>query len=301
MKLIVLAAGQGTRLLPLTDDRPKALVPFLGRPLLDWTISAAGVCGLTDITVVGGYKSESLAGYNVHHLKNPNYAATSMVGTLMVAEPIFGDGFVMSYGDIVYRPDVLQTLLASPAEIAVVVDLDWRSYWERRFRDPLQDAQSLRMTPDGTIRSIGREVNRIEDVQGQYIGLVMFRGRGVKALHRILVRATTDAQYRRPILGHTTTMAKLSMTDVLDELAVAGDVPVKAIPIHGGWVDIDRPEDLAVGEERWNSRPSSEPAREDPKSGASSGGSSGGPASGGSTSGGPTPGAPPTFHPLRRW
>ena len=197
----------------------------------------------------------------------------------------------MSYGDIVYRPDVLQSLIASPAEIAVVVDLDWKVYWEKRFKDPLAEAQSLRMTPDGNIRSIGREVNRIEDVQGQYIGLVMFRGRGVKALRRILARATTDAAYRRPILGHATVMAKLLMTDVLDELVVAGDVPVKAVAIHGGWVDIDLPADLAIGEERWTAR-AAEPAATDPKSGGSSGGGS---------SSGSTPGSQPTFHPLRRW
>src|ERR1035437_1183106 len=244
MRLIVLAAGQGTRLRPLTDDRPTALVSFLGRPLLDWTLSAAGTCGLTDITVVGGYKSEGLEKYQARLLRNPDYASTSMVGTLMVADQFFGDEFVMSYGDIVYGPDVLRALLASTAEIGVVVDLDWRPYWERRFGDPLRDAESLRMSPDGTIRSIGQTVNRIEDVQAQYIGLVAFRGRGVKALRRAWTRATADAAYRRPVLGYRTMLAKLSMTDVLDELAIGGDVAVKAVPIHGGWVEIDTPEDL---------------------------------------------------------
>ncbi len=249
--MIVLAAGQGSRLRPLTDDRPKALVPFLGRPLLDWTIGTARENGLTEVVVVGGYRFDRLPSGQVQVLNNREYATTSMISSLMVAEEWFGDGFVMSYGDIVYRPEVLRALLASTAEIGVVVDLDWQQYWERRFGDPLQDAESLRMTPDGTIRSIGQTVSRLEDVQAQYIGLVVFRGRGVKALKRAWVRAKTDAAYRRPILGHRTVMAKLTLTDVLDELAVSGDVPVKAIPIHGGWVDIDRPEDLPIGEERW--------------------------------------------------
>jgi hypothetical protein len=108
------------------------------------------------------------------------------------------------------------------------------------------------MTPDGTIRSIGQTVNRLEDVQGQPIGLIMFRGRGVKALRRAWQRATTDAAYRRPILGHTNAMAKLTIYDLLDEL-VSGDVPIKAVTIQGGWVEIDRPEDVAAAEERWNS------------------------------------------------
>ena len=252
MRLVVLAAGAGTRMRPLTDDRPKAAVPFLGRPLLDWTLTAARECGISDITVVGGHRSERLEGFGVHLLRNPDFASTGMVATLMAADQYFGDELVVSYGDIAYRPEVLRALLASTAEIGAVVDLDWQAYWERRFADPLGNAESLRMTPDGTIRSIGQTVNRLEDAQGQSIGLMIFRGRGVKALRRAWTRATTDAAYRRPILGHRLSLAKLALADVLDEL-ITGDVPVKAVPIHGGWVDFDTPEDMAAAEERWSS------------------------------------------------
>jgi L-glutamine-phosphate cytidylyltransferase len=251
MRMIVLAAGQGKRLRPLTDDRPKAMVPFLGRPLLDWTLSAARENGVDDIVVIGGWRSDRIVVPQIQVITNPDYAVTSMVGSLMVAEPWFGEEFVMSYGDIVYRPEVLRAVLASKAEIGVVVDVDWLPYWEKRFGDPLRDAESLRMTPEGVIRSIGRTVERLEDVQAQYIGLVVFRGRGVKALRRAWIRAKTDASYRRPILGHRNALDLLAMTDVLDELT-SGDVPVTAIPIHGGWAEIDSPDDIAVGEERWN-------------------------------------------------
>jgi NDP-sugar pyrophosphorylase family protein len=81
---------------------------------------------------------------------------------------------------------------------------------------------------------------------------MIFRGRGVKALRRAWTRATTDAAYRRPILGHRLSLAKLALTDVLDELTT-GDVPIKAVPVHGGWVDIDTPRDQTAAEERWNS------------------------------------------------
>jgi L-glutamine-phosphate cytidylyltransferase len=297
MRLVVLAAGQGSRLRPLTDDRPKALIPFLGRPILDWTMVAARENDLTDITVVGGYKSGGLESYPVHLLRNPDFATTSMVGTMMAAEQYFTDAFVASYGDIVYRPELLRALLASPADVSVVVDLDWLTYWERRFGDPLSNAESLRMNPDGAIRSIGQTVNRIEDVQAQFVGLVAFRGRGVKALKRAWARATTDAAYRRPILGHRLSMAKLGLTDVLDELAVGGDVVVKAVPVHGGWVDIDTPEDIVAAEERWNASRASEfvPAASGPTppAAANSSGSSG------TTT--VEYDNQPRFHPVRRW
>jgi hypothetical protein len=128
------------------------------------------------------------------------------------------------------------------------------------------------MTPDGTIRSIGQTVNRIEDIHAQPIGLLMFKGRGVKALRRAWQRATTDAAYRRPILGHTNAMAKLTIADVLDEL-VSGEVPVKAVPIHGGWIQIETPQDIAAAEERWNSSSGSVAAATEPVAGVSAPGS----------------------------
>jgi len=295
MNLVVLAAGQSHRLRSLNADRPTALVPFLGRPLLDWTLSAAKECGIGDVTVVGGYMFESLQNYQVRLLRNADFASTSMVGSLMVADHLFGDEVVVSYGDTAFRPEVLRTLLASTAEIGVVVDLDWQPYWERRFGDPLLDARSLRMLPDGKIRSIGQAVNRIEDAQAQFAGLVVFRGRGVKALRRAWQRAQADAMYRRPILGHCNALHQLTLTDVLDEL-ITGDVPVMAVPVHGGWVEIDTPDDVAAAEERWGQTPKSEPTPAGP--GTHPG--SGGPSSGGDT-GGQGPGSLPTIYPVRRW
>ena len=69
-------------------------------------------------------------------------------------------------------------------------------------------------------------------------------------MRRAWIRAKTDATYRRPILGHRNALDQLTMMDLLDELTT-GDVPIKAIPIHGGWVDIDTPDDLVAAEERW--------------------------------------------------
>jgi choline kinase len=254
MYLVVLAAGQDLKLRPLNEDRPAAMVPFLGRPLLDWATSAAQASGISDVIVIGGYRYEALASSTARLFKNPDYLTSGQVGTLMVADQYFIDGFVVAFGDIAFQPEVLKTLMAAPAEIAVAVDVDWKPYWERRFGEDLGDAKSLRMTPDGTIRSIGQTVNRIEDVQGQPVGLILFRGRGVKALRRAWQRATTDAAYRRPILGHTNAMAKLTIYDLLDEL-VSGDVPIQAAIVHGGWVEISTPGDVAAAEERWNSVP----------------------------------------------
>ena len=247
MRLIVLAAGQGTRLRPLTDDRPKCLVGLAGQPLLDRQIAAARSVGIDDIVVVGGYRIDRLADYPVRLMANPHYAETNMVRTLFCARAFFGDGFIMSYGDICYAPSVLSRTMASDAPIAVAIDRAWRSYWGQRFADPLSDAETLVIDGAGRIREIGQKPKRIEDIDGQYIGLVAFRDDGVRALEEAFEAAEREEASGRFPFGGTRRLDQLYMTDLLQGL-ITRDVRLTAVPIDGGWVEIDSPRDLDIAE-----------------------------------------------------
>lgn len=245
--MIVLAAGTGSRLAPLTDDRPKCLVGLAGRPLLEWTQAAAQACGIKDIVVIGGHRIDRLRAYPVQVLENQNYARTNMVRTLFRAAELFGDGFVMSYGDIAYAPSVLQTLLDAPVEIGIAVDRDWRSYWERRFDDPLSDAESLRVDAAGRITSIGQRPQSVDEIEAQYIGLAVFRGTGVAALREAYRRAVDEDEHGRPPFGGSRSLDRLYMTDLLQGMIDLG-MPVSAVPVRGGWVEVDSRRDLDLAE-----------------------------------------------------
>ena len=182
--MIILAAGQGVRLRPLTDTRPKCLVKVVGKPLLDWQLAVARSEGISDITIVRGYLREMVDRPGVSYFDNLEYRTTNMVETLWCAESVFGNGFVVSYGDIVYESRVLRKLLSADHPISVVVDQGWRSYWEKRFTNVLDDAETLEVNESGKITSIGQEPSCISEIQGQYIGLTSFREDGVKALRQ---------------------------------------------------------------------------------------------------------------------
>jgi choline kinase len=248
MRMIILAAGQGTRLRPLTDDRPKCLVELNGRPLLARTIETARAVGVTDIVVIGGYKIECLADYDVTVVANPDFASTNMVRTLFCAQSYFSTGFVMSYGDIVYTPEVLRKLLADPAPISVIVDRGWRTYWEQRFEDPLADAETLSIDAQGNIGEIGKKATSLDAVQAQYIGLVAFRGSGVQMLtdaYRAAQQQERAGQF--PFEG-VRSLDKLYMTDLLQGMIEQGH-KLNPVTIDRGWVEIDSVGDLAVAEE----------------------------------------------------
>jgi len=246
--MIILAAGQGERLWPLTDTCPKCLVELGGRSLLDWQLRAAQSVGIKDVVVVGGYRAEQLERPGIKLIVNPEYQATNMVYSLFCAQDEFGDEFILSYGDIAYSSAVLRALLDDSTTIGVVVDRDWQSYWEIRFDDPLRDAESLRLGDQGRILSIGQKEEEIERIEAQYIGLIAFRGSGVAALKQAYRVAREADQADQMPFGGVRSLATLYMTDMLQGMIDLG-YSVSAVTVHGGWVEIDNLHDLKVAEQ----------------------------------------------------
>ena len=241
-RLIILAAGNGTRLRPLTDDRPKALVPLLHKPLLEWQLAAAAAIGLNEITIVGGYRFDQLAGYADDVVVNERFDRTNMVYSVYCARSRFSDHVVLSYGDIIYRPQILDQLIESQAPVSVVVDRDWRSYWERRFDDPLSDAESLCIDAAGDLESIGQKPGAISEIQGQYIGLLAFRGDGISVLTAHLDAMFHDDAEPSPV------HARMFMTDFLQSLIDRGH-KVRPVLVNGGWLEVDSVSDLRLAEQ----------------------------------------------------
>ena len=239
MKAIILAAGRGSRLHPYTTECPKCLTELGGQTLIERQLATIHDAGIDDITIVTGYRAEMLTLPNTSQVLNPDWATTNMVESLFAAETNFGDDLIISYSDIIYEPCVIKSLMQSDANISVIVDRKWRPYWEYRFSDPLSDAESLKMNDAGHIIDIGEKVDNIELIEAQYIGLMRFKGAGIKALRET-----------KSLLGrtHRTWMEKRSlknayMTDLLMELILSGHV-VQAVPIESGWLEIDTVDDF---------------------------------------------------------
>lgn len=128
MKAVVLAAGQGTRLAPFTNDRPKPLVSVGGRPLLWRTLDRLAEVGLTgaDVVVVGGYRIEALrqaVPRDVQLVVNGDYAGYNNWRSLLCARAATtGETVVQIDGDVLFGAALLPRLLASPGPAVLAVD-----------------------------------------------------------------------------------------------------------------------------------------------------------------------------------
>lgn len=236
---IILAAGRGSRMKGMTESMPKCLVPLEGRPLLDYQVAALRGAGVGDIVVIGGYRAEMLEGRGLRVLRNPDWESTNMVATLACAGDLLDRDFVISYGDIVYRPAHARALLEEPADIAVLVDRRWRDLWSLRFADPYQDAETLVLDGAGRILELGRKVADPARVHAQYTGLLRFSGAGRRAMAACL------DEVRRGAVPGAKPFATMYMTDFI-QLLIDRGLPVKAVAVDGGFLEVDSDADHAL-------------------------------------------------------
>jgi len=232
---IVLAAGRGSRMGGLTADAPKCFARLAGRRLIDWQLAALSAAGIEHIVIVAGYRADLLASIGCTTIQNPRWAETNMVASLMCARHLLAAGeCVVLYSDIVFHPSALRHLLASADPLAITYDRSWESLWRQRFDDPLQDAETFRLE-GGRLADIGRRTTCIDEIQGQYMGLLRIAPLGFRAVEALL--ATLDPR----------DVDRLDTTKLLSLLLARG-TDVAVIPVDGRWCEVDCADDLACYE-----------------------------------------------------
>jgi choline kinase len=243
MRAIILAAGEGTRLRPHTLDRPKCLVPLAGRSLLARQADALRRAGVSDITVVTGYRADQVAALGFATVFNERFRETNMVASAMCARALFdgSDDAILCYGDLVYESRHIDALANCNAPVAITVDRDWRSLWSLRMVDPLEDAETLRCDDNDHVVEIGRKPSSYDEIEGQYMGLV-----GVRAgFARQFVEAHDALDPGRRF--DTRDRDHMYMTDFLQHL-IDHVTPVAAVVVEGGWLEVDTASDLETYE-----------------------------------------------------
>jgi len=257
MNAVILAAGKGERLQPLTNEIPKCMVKIFGKTLLEYQINVFKSCEINDITIVTGYKADKIKLKGVNYLHNQNYDTTNMVETLFCAKEKLSDNVIISYGDIIFEKQILQKLIDSKWDSSIVVDTQWEKYWRMRFKNPLDDAESLKMDESGIIQNIGMKVKNLEEIQGQYIGLMKFKNKGTENLKKIYEKAKSKSMVGVNLLNQELPFKKSYMTDLIQTMINEG-VKINAVKITNGWLELDSISDYDLYEKKNNENSLSE-------------------------------------------
>jgi L-glutamine-phosphate cytidylyltransferase len=233
-RALLLAAGRGARLAPLTDERPKCLVPLLGRPLLEHQLAALRSAGIADIAIVGGYHHDCLRSYTATLYVNERWQQSNMVVSLLTAAAWFDDGdSLVCYTDILYSPAAIAALAKAPGNIALSYDPHWLDLWSARFDNPLLDAESFSVDAQGRLVDIGSKTDSTAQIGGQYMGLVKLTRSGWQ----------TVANYLKSLPAEV--LDRLDMTALFARLLTMR-VAIDTVSAPWPWAEVDTPADLVL-------------------------------------------------------
>src|SRR3546814_8865334 len=169
MKALILSAGQGSRLLPLTEDCPKCLLPLGGRSILEHQVEQLAASGVTEIVVVTGCRAAAVEsrlarlrrlGVRVRTVFNPFYNVADNLASCWMARAEMEGGFLLLNGDTLFEPGIARRLIAAPpAPVTLTID-----------RKPNYDSDDMKVVVEGTrLREVGKTLPP-ERVNGESIG-----------------------------------------------------------------------------------------------------------------------------------
>ena len=238
-KAVILAAGTDTQTLLPDQDAPRVMLDVKGKTILERQVESLRQAGIRDVTIVRGFKKDQVRAPGARLVDNDRFRETGELYSLLRAEEALGGAVIVCYGDIVFEQSVLDRLLRTTADVAVVVD--------RSFPESLADGAPVPtgldlvvtdgpvtgrrfVAPEGGSRvlRIGPEVAPA-DAHGEFIGLAAFSKRGaerLRAVHAELAEQRAEG------------LERASVTHVLQALVDRGE-PVVAVEIHKGWMEIE--------------------------------------------------------------
>lgn len=232
-KAIILAAGQGSRLLPLTADQPKCLIDFAGKSLIAWQIESLAANGITEIAVVTGFRDEKLSaalaaiaqpGVTIRTRFNPFYKVADNLGSCWIVREEMDQDFIILNGDTLVSPEIVGRLIAgATAPITVTIDV----------KDGY-DLDDMKVQRDGDrLLQIGKRLEPHE-TNAESIGMLAFKGEGPA-----IFRNQVEAMMRTPegVLNWY-----LKAIHALAPSGVVGTVSIEGLK----WAEVDFPEDLPI-------------------------------------------------------
>ncbi|WP_232702150.1 bifunctional sugar-1-phosphate nucleotidylyltransferase/acetyltransferase [Halobacterium wangiae] len=224
MKAVVLAAGEGTRLEPLTAVRPKPMLPVANKPLLEHVVEAAADAGIDEVVLVVGYKRERIQNYfgdgddwdvDIEYVVQEKQLGTGHA--VLQAEDAVGDEFVVLNGDLIMDGESISRLVER---------------YEATGETVMSVIRSDQPSAYGVVQLDGNTVTNVVEKPPQYTDPSNLVNAGAYAFDRSIF----------DVIRRTDSDGERAITDTLAELAE--EERVLAVRFQGRWLDVSHLWDL---------------------------------------------------------
>ena len=234
-KAIILSAGQGRRLLPLTENKPKCMLEIGEKTVLQWQLDALLSAGIEDISIITGFHSEQVEALlqeayknksSIKTIYNPFFNVSDNLASCWLAREEMAGNFLLINGDTVFEESLLGVVLNSDSA-PVILTIDSKDSY---------DEDDMKVCLDGVqVRGVSKILND-EQTHAESIGMLYFRENGPRQF-----RATIENAMRKP------SGLKSWFLSVVDAMATDGHVKACSISGHR-WAEIDFLNDLEAAE-----------------------------------------------------
>lgn len=245
MRGIIIAAGRGVRMRPLTENQPKCLLPIAGRTLLDWTIDGLRSAGCDEIVIVTGHAGDAIERTDLTRVENNDFENNNILHSLMYARDYLDTDVMVSYSDIWVEPPIFQSLAAGRGDLRMAVDVDWQPYYKNRSEHPIHEAENAFLdAATGTVQEIGKHLvpdqagNRI---CGEFLGLWYMSASGAE-IFRTAFETVDGRVDRMAPFQNAAEWRKAYITDMVQQLVDDGTT-VDAVQLKRGWAELDTQQD----------------------------------------------------------
>jgi L-glutamine-phosphate cytidylyltransferase len=251
MRVILIGAGRGRRLMPTTADTPKCFAEVAGRSLLDWALEAFRANGLERICFIGGYRIEKVKeAYPTFVFRhNADWEHNNILASLFCAEELMDEPFICCYSDVLFTAEIVSRLAASKEDIVLGVDTEWLTRYEDRSDHPPDDAEKVTVA-NSCVKRIHRGIPTA-DAYGEYIGVAKFSSAGAARLrqHYHLCRERFAGRPWREASVFEKAYKILLFQDMID----AGE-RFAHVDTPGGYVEVDTQQDFEYAQQHWTTR-----------------------------------------------
>ena len=243
MKIIIIAAGSSTRLCKETTDIPKGLLKINDKSIIEIQLELFQKNQLSDITIITGPNRHKFELKNVDYIQDDEFQNHDVLGSLMAAKPIMNNEILISYSDIIFDKNVLQSMLDFKDDIGIAVDLTWEKNYANREQHPQSQADNVLINGD-EILQIRKNISECEKKEkiGEFLGLMKLSKRGSKIF---LDKYSELEMSHKGKFHNAPSLEKAYLTDMLQELIDSG-IRISPIYISGKWCEIDTPQDLTT-------------------------------------------------------
>ena len=250
-KVLIIAAGLGSRLKKHTENLPKCMLDFGGKTLLQRQLDAYKKNSITDISIVRGYKKNKIKYKGIKYFENTDYKNNNILNSIFYAEDFINGNLIISYSDILFDSTVVKRLLKSNHDISVVVDIDWRGYYVGRKDHPISEAENVIFNSNNEVEKIGKINTGAEEVHGEFIGMIKLSNHGTE-IFKEYFHKFKKIYWNKPF-QRAKIFQKAYLTDFIQEL-VDRDIKVHCVIIEGGWKEIDTVEDYKKALDGFNKK-----------------------------------------------